>query len=296
MADLDPNVDWAGIDALLNQIRTLYPNMAWMLNVPELADVLIRGGLEKWDDGRITAAIQATQWWKDRNATSRRFEELLNSDPATAEQQVSALKVQIQQFAAKNGMQISEPEAIYIARESLVKGRTDQEWQGNVLDFLMGNKGQASAPIGNRLKALAAQYAVPMSDATLQKWERDILSGMVDEQTFTAYLVEQAKSLFPGLANALDRGITVDQYVAPYREIITQELGLNPAAVDWRDPKWGSLLQKSDGKGGVSTLTTWDAIREIRSNPIYGWDRTQGAQEQATSLGRALQEKFGRAA
>lgn len=297
MAELDPNVDWGYVDNLLNQIRSLYPSLAWMLNVPELADLILKAGREEWDSGRIQAALQNTQWWKDRNQSGRAFEELLNTDPATAEQQVSSLKTQIQQFAGRNGFTISEPEAIYIARESLVKGRTQQEWQTNVLTFLTGQKGQKSGPTTTSLKALAAEYAVPMSDATLQKWANDMLTGMVDENAFRAYLIEQAKSLFPGLANALDRGITVNQYVQPYAQIAAQELEINPNSIDWTDPKWSAAIHKVDPKTGVPTsMSLSDWTRELRSNPVYGFDRTVRAQEQASQLGQALLQRLGRAA
>lgn len=297
MADLDPNVDWGAVEALINQIRTQYPNMAWMLDVPDLANILIRAGTEQWDDGRVVAAIQATQWWKDRNQQARSFEEMLNTDPASAEQQVSSLATQMMQFAARNGMSLSSAQSIYIARESLVKGRTQQEWQQNLTTFLTGQAGQTSTVQAGNLKALAAQYAVPMSDATISKWAQDMMTGMVDENTFRAYLVEQAKSLFPSLSNALDRGITVQQYVQPYAQIAAQELEINPNDIDWRDMKWSSALHQIDPKtGSPVSMSLSDWTRELRTNPVYGFDTTIRAQEQAAQLGQALLQRLGRAA
>lgn len=297
MADLDPNVDWGYIENLMNNIRKIYPNLAWMLNVPELADIILKAGIENWDDGRVMAALQGTQWWKDRNANARQWEQLVNTDPGSANQQRDDLARQIRMFAGQNGMTISNEQAIYIAVESLAKGRTQGEWQQNVLDFLMGTQGQQSKTAGMNLKALAAEYAVPMSDETLKQWEQNILTGMADENTFRAYLVEQAKSLFPSLANALDRGITVRQYVAPYAEIAVQELGINPNDVDWTDPKWSAAIHRIDPKtGNPLSMSLSDWQKELRTNPIYGFDQTTRAKDQATGLGRALLERLGFAA
>lgn len=297
MAELDPNVDWQYIDNLVNTIKKLYPSLAWLLNVPEVADVLLTAGREQWDEGRITAAIQATQWWKDRNQTARNFEQLLNTDPATAEQQVAALKRDVLQWAGKNGLQISDAEALYIARDSLRLGRSVDEWQQTTLDwYKTQGRQQRSADVPG-LKAMAAQYAVPMSDATLQKWADDILMGMVDQNAFRAYLIEQAKSLFPSLSNALDRGITVQQYVQPYAELAVRELGINPNEIDWTDPKWSTAIHRVDPKTGTPTaMSLADWTRELRTNSIYGFDKTQRAQEQAAQLGQAMLERFGRAA
>lgn len=297
MADLDPNVDWGYIDNLMNHIRSIYPSLSWMLNVPELADLILKAGIENWDDGRILAALQATQWWKDRNEGARSWEQLVNTDPASANQRRDDLARQIRQFAGQAGLTITNEQAIYIAVESLAKGRTQAEWQQNVLDFLMGTQGQDAKGGGINLKALAAEYAVPLSDVTLKQWEQNILNGTADQNTFRAYLMEQAKSLFPSLANAIDRGITVRQYVAPYQEIAAQELGVNPNDIDWTDPKWSTAIHRIDPKTGQPvSLSLSDWQREIRTNPIYGFDQTTRAKDQAAGLGQAMLERLGFAA
>lgn len=293
---MDPNVDWVFVSNLINEVRTMYPRLAWMLDVPQLADILVKAGLEGWDSGRVVAAIQGTEWWKTRNASAREFARLIQTDPATGEQQVQSLKTQVLQFARQSGYQITDAEALFIARSSMDLGRTTQEWQASIVAHYGAPKTSGGSPVIDNLKALAAQYAVPMSDATLQKWSQDILTGMVDENTFRSYLIEQAKSLFPGLANALDRGITVAQYVAPYAEIAAQELGVNPMAIDWRDPKWSAAIHQIDSKGAPSAMSLADWTRELRTNSIYGFDNTMRAQEMSQQLGRALLEKLGMAA
>jgi hypothetical protein len=144
---------------------------------------------------------------------------------------------------------------------------------------------------------MAAKYAVPLSDQIVDKWSQDLATGMVDMNVYESYLREQAKSLFPGLANAIDRGITVDQYVQPYAQIAVQELGVNPAEIDWRDPKWNTAIHRIDPKTGVPTaMSLSDWTKELRTNSVYGFDQTQRAQEQAAALGQALLQRMGRAA
>lgn len=296
MAELDPNVDWGYVANLVNQIRSTYPNMAWMLDVPELADVILKAGIEQWDEGRVVAAAQATQWWKDRNAQGRAFEQLQQTDPGSANQQADALRDEMLRWAGAQGFNLTEAQAQYIARESLVKGRTPQEWQANITNWAF-SQGQSPVALGTKLNQLAAEYAVPISGETLKQWERNVLTGKADEATFTAYLQEQAKSLFPSLSNAIDRGITVRQYVAPYQEVAVQELGVNPAEIDWRDPKWSAAIHRIDPRTGdpvAMSLSDWS--KELRTNSIYGFDSTQKAQEQASQLSQALLDRFGRAA
>lgn len=293
--ELDPNVDWEAVNNLINQIRSLYPNMAWMLDIPELHDVLIKAGTEQWDEGRITAAIQATQWWKDRNASGRAFEQLQQTDPASANQQADQLKNQILAWAGAQGLKLTDAEAQFIARDSLVKGRTEQEWQASIAQHFIGQAGQQPQALAANLNQLASEYAVPLSADTLKQWEINVLSGKADQNTFKAYLMEQAKSLFPSLANAIDRGITVKQYVAPYQEIAVQELGVNPEEIDWRDPKWNTAIHRQTTNGPVAlSLSEW--TKELRTNSMYGYDSTQKAQEEASRMADALLQRLGRAA
>lgn len=277
-----------------------YPEIGALLGKPGVFDVMyqvinaeVNG--TPWSDAQITAALQATQYYKTTNQTAREFDILTATDPATTEQTAQVRKMEILAFARQAGLNVTEQEAIFMAWTSLQKGETEQQWKAGVLSnpaFLTDQM-----PATDRLQAMAADYAVPLSDRTAIKWARDILSGQVNEETFRAYLVEQAKSLFPGLSNALDRGITVSQYVAPYAEIAVQELGINGADIDWRDQKWMRAIHQIDPKTGQPTaMSISDWLKEIRTNPVYGFDQTQRAQEQATQLSQALLERFGRAA
>lgn len=297
MTYLDPNVNWDAVQGLVDNIRKLYPTMAWMLDVPELADTVIKAGTENWDEGLLLGALQNTEWWKSRTQAARAQEQLYNTDPASWTQQKNSVKTQILQFAGSNGLTLSDAEAEYIAFEAFTKGWADGEWQAQVVNYTMGQKGQSADPIGMRLEQMAGQYAVPISDGTLRQWEQNVLTGMANENTFMAYLREQAKSLYPGLANALDMGITVSQYVAPYAEVAAQELGINPASIRWSDPKWNTALHKIDPKTGVPvsmSLSEW--TRELRTNAIYGFGETTRAKELASELGTGLAQLFGRAA
>lgn len=297
MTYLDPNVNWDAVQGLVDNVRSLYPTMSWMLDVPELSGIIIQAGIENWDEGRLVSALQGTSWWQSRNQAQRAQEQLFRTDPATWEQQKGSVKTQILQFAGSNGLSLSDAEADYIAFYAYTNGWSAAEWQANVVNYTMGQKGQSAAGIGAQLKQMAGQYAIPISDGTLKQWEQNILLGTANQSTFMAYVQEQAKSLYPGLANAIDMGITVQQYVAPYAEVASQELGVNANSIVWTDPKWNVALHQIDPKTGAPvsmSLSEW--TRELRTNAIYGFAETDRAKELASQLGTGLAELFGRAA
>ena len=147
------------------------------------------------------------------------------------------------------------------------------------------------------VKQIASSYAVPIDDASAYKWALDIQSGAADQAGVTNWAKEQAKSLFPSLGAALDSGLTVDQYAAPYRSIAAQELNINPDTVQWSDPKWQAALSQIDPKTGVRTsMSLDDWTRKLRSDPVYGFDQTQGAKNQAVDFATKIGQALGRVA
>lgn len=284
------------IASMFQAAQSMYPNLAWALKVPELAQIILQAAREQWDEGRIRAAIESTQWWTSRTEAARQWEQLVNTDPAEAQRQLAVYRQQIEQWALTNGIRLSDAQLTEVTNWATALKFSQDQIAAYVATHFMG-QGVTAPVVRDQLNARAAEFAVPLSDQALAEWEQRMLLGQADMATFDSYLREQAKSLFPGLANAIERGITVRQYVEPYAQIAVQELGVNPAEIDWRDPKWSTAIHRIDPKTGepvAMSLSEW--TREVRTNPVYGWDQTQRAKEQASELGRALADLLGRAA
>ncbi len=154
---------------------------------------------------------------------------------------------------------------------------------------------RSEATAVENMKAQARQFLVPLSDATLKKWTRQITAGDVPAEGFTNYLKEQAKSLFPTLAGAIDRGITVEQYTEPYRQIAAQTLELNPEQIDFTNPVYGKALLNTDLKTGErAAMGLADFQTYLRGRPEYR--RTRQANESTAEFTNTLTEMFGRVA
>lgn len=288
----------ASFEELLQQN---HPDIAMLLNKPgvrEVAEKIVWAEVTgfPWTSQQIVAALQATEYYRTTPQEVRAWDILYITDPKTAEAQTRDTRLQIENWLSRNGIGLNEDQLRQVSNYATVFKWSETQIAQYISDtFWQGNAW--SGPAQERIKQMAAQYGVPISDETLMKWGGDFLKGAADEETFQAYLVEQAKSLYPGLSNAFDRGITLDQYVTPYREIAVQELGINGAEIDWRDPKWNAAIHRVDPKTGqAAAMSLSDWTKELRTNGVYGFDKTLRAQEQASQLSRALLEQFGRAA
>lgn len=144
------------------------------------------------------------------------------------------------------------------------------------------------------VKRAAGSYFVPMADVTAREWSKKVLSGEVPEAAFTQYLKEQAKSIFPALAGAIDAGVTVEQYADPYKQVTAQTLEISPDQINFNEPKWGRALMAIAKDGTRTSMSLYDWQNLIKTDPAYGYDNTNQARTQATQISERIAQTFGK--
>jgi hypothetical protein len=277
--------------------RETYGYLSYFLDDPEIGSFLKSAAEKGWSKEVMQGELFKTQWWQKQSETTRNWLALSKTDPATAEFQITQRTADLTNKASVLGIGLTPDRARQIATDSLRYGWNDTQLQtalANEINFA-GVQVGGIATLMQGLTEASKDYLIPISTPTLQSWTKQIIGGTQTEENFKAYLVTQAKSLFPYLANALDTGMSVRQYVDPYVQMAAKTLELNPADIDLTQAKWLAPLQRVDpatGQRGVMSLSDWD--REMRMNPTYGYDRTQGARDQAASLSADLARMFGR--
>lgn len=140
----------------------------------------------------------------------------------------------------------------------------------------------------------ARAYLIPMDEHTARVWASRLASGLITPDDYKNYLKEQGKSLFPGMAAAIDSGVTPETYVQPYKTLAAQTLEIPPESVNFLTPKWGKALFQVDPKTGARTsMSLADWQNTLRSDPMYGFDRTEQARTTAADLTTQLGHEFG---
>lgn len=277
--------------------RETYGYLAYFLDDPEIGAFLHQAAEKGWSKEVMQGELFKTQWWQKQAETTRNWLVLQKTDPATAEWQIANKTQELTNRASVLGIGLTPDRARQIATDALRYGWTDTQLQtalASEINFAGLQVGGVRGLMQDLTQA-TTDYLVPISDPTLQSWTKQIIGGTQTEENFRTYLIDQAKSLFPYLANALDTGLSVRQYVDPYVQMAAKTLELNPADIDLTQAKWLAPLQRVDpqtGERGVMSLSDWD--REMRMNPTYGYDRTQGARDQAAQIASDLSRMFGR--
>lgn len=284
--------------AIDQAVQSNYANLEWAMNIPDVGNILRQAAAEHWDQARIEGAISQTAWWKSTSAASRQWQEVQANDPATATATRASLMTSAQDLAQNyeaSGLDLNN-----IVDTVLKTGGSSSDLAAMIRSqsgYYARQKGEQTAARASGLystvETLAQDYAIPMDANTIWKWAvyatggRGI--GAVED-----YMKEQAKSRFPSLGGAIDQGVTVKQYVAPYIQDAVSELGINPAEFNLQQAKWSHPLEQVDPTTGNKVpMSRMQWIRTLRTDPMYGYDTTTQGVDQAAQLTTQLANKFG---
>lgn len=275
-----------------------YPGYRAFITQPGIAEILIQAAENGWTPDVLAAHIQDTPYWKNTTDAQRHWDLLKATDPATAQQTWSNGWNHLMQLRRKLGVQLTDPEFQVIATQAINGGWTDDISTTAMLGVNNGGPLPAGGDLGaaiTQIKGLASDYGVNVSDLNIMDKARKLLTGGLDPQGLADGMRGIAISQYgnnTSLVDALNRGDTVKQYADPYIQLAVNELGVNPATVDFSKPKWNAFLTAVDPKTGEGmNLQQWTA--KIRTDPTYGYNKTSGAADQAAQLTDALAKEFG---
>lgn len=144
--------------------------------------------------------------------------------------------------------------------------------------------------------AQAKQYGQTVSFQEAARQVDRVVRGEIAPDALTEELRMQAKNLFGWdtfIGKQIDAGATVEGLFEPIRNAAAQVLGVNPASVDISDPKWRSLLQFPDGKGGIKMASDFELQQKLRLDPTYGFSGMQTGRDSAYAATQAVEQAFG---
>lgn len=282
----------------LSYIRENYGFLAGFLAIPEIKTVLLNAAKGSWTPAKLQGAVYGTKWWKTTAEVTRNWTALQSTDPASAKKRIEDTMRQIRTLATGQGVRLDQKQLLAYATQVNKYGWSEQQVAQGVASQFNYNpdkaaSGQAALTV-DKLKGIASQYLIPVSDATVQKWTRDVIGGQIDADSFVGWAQQQAKSRWPGLADAIDRGVTPEQYTDTYKQTIAQVLETDPDQINLMDAKWSKVIDQVDPKTGARTaMSLSDAATFARKQPEFA--KTAQAKQQSAELTSFLGDLFGRA-
>lgn len=283
--------------SLQQYVANNYGDDAWMLSNPELLGVISAAAVNGWDQARVDGALEQTNWWKQNGQAIRQWQQLQATDPASAQQQVAQAKNSVLDEANNLGVAMTDDQLTNMATMSQM-----YQWNSDTLKQAIASQYQSTATptsgtaasFADQAQQLVGEYMVPVSKQAIQQWTANAVKGTADQNGFEDYLRGQAANLYPFMDKALEQGMTPKDWFSPYTSVAQSTLGISADQVDWTNPKWTNALTQMNPDGTRTPVNTTDFTRTLMSDPSFGYQNTQNAQDAAYSMANTILTTFGK--
>ena len=249
-----------------------------------------------WSADKFQAKLRNTEWWKKNSDTMRKAQMEKQTDPATYNAKVSAVKVQVQQLAAEMGAAIP-PNKLNKVVEQVITTGLDEAGLRNVLggyiqfqkngSTLNGEAGQYE----NMIRQFAYTNGVSLDKQAIKNQAQLIARGMATEQDFKNQITNQAISLYPGYTQQLQAGQTMMDIASPYMQTMAEDLEIPYTKISLTDPLIKRALNGVNSQGKPVGLDQTQFQQLIRNDPR--WRQTKGAQDGAMATGLKVLKDMG---
>lgn len=249
-----------------------------------------------WSPEKFQAKLRDTKWWKTNSDTMRKAAAEKQTDPATWNAKMSAVKVQVQQLAAEMGAAIPASKLGKIT-EQVLKTGLDEAGLRNILGqyvTFQKNAGTLNGEAGQYEQAIrefAYNNGVSLDKQTIKNQAQLVVRGMATEQDFQSQIVNQASSMYPGYTAQLQAGQTLMDIASPYIQTMAESLDVPVASIKLTDPVIKRALNGTDQAGKPVGMDQTSFQNLLRSDPR--WGRTNTAQDQVMTAGLRVLKDMG---
>lgn len=313
------------LDTLLEKTEFWYDLPDYIFKtVPKLGELLVKAVDEGWDDDKFLAQAKLTTWWQQNSAPIRtriiaraKFNELnaAGQDASKTEyaMDTATIKRSVQARARQMGANLDENAinqvvsriydgflendtvaidsfiAPYIGKVSSIVGTglgiQPQGYSGQALQNYQALQAVAKAnglSVKDILPRLSVLPGQNLDDVVLQKLatgELDINRLAQDARMIAA---QGTPDYVKGL---LQQGYDLEQIYAPYKNVMSQILELNPDEIDLNDATLRSAI------GQDREMNVFDFKKALRKDSR--WQYTEGAREEVANSVLGVLRDFG---
>lgn len=266
-------------------VRQKYPHLAYLLDNPEVKDVLLRATQGGWDQATLQGELWKTSWWQTTSNATRLWDQKFAQDNATAMMEWDQRSVVVANLAAQMGLTLTDGDAKWYAGRVLREGWSDEQLK-RTFGQLVRQNGVGPGTVTEQaaaLKALARRYLSPMQDSTALEYAARIAEGSLTRDGVESMIRNEAKNRFSWLAPQIDSGLTPSDLFSGTRNAVANTLEIDPNTIDFNNPQWSVLADPIMGPDGVPrSMTYTEALRWARKQG--GWRLTDNANKEAANI------------
>lgn len=276
-------------------VRENLPQLAYLLDVdPQVRQILLDAAKGGWPMSRTEGALWKTDWYQKQSLITREWDEKFHNDPATAMALWDQRSVVVGNMAAQMGFTLPEADVKWVAGRVLREGWSDEQLK-RFLGKLARQGGIGPGQVTEqaaKLKAMARNYMNVMTEGQAQEYAIRIAEGTMTSEAVESMMRNDAKARFSWLAPQIDAGLSPMDLFGQTRNVVAQELEIDPNQIDLQDPKWAELTQGVIGEDRQLRSMNYSEIgRWARQRPE--WRFTDNANKKAADLELNLLKTLG---
>jgi hypothetical protein len=244
--------------------------------------------------GKALEELYKTKYYTTLNSTVKSRMKQRLEQPDVYKDSVDKYKVSARKRLVDSGVKINMTDFDALATQAYERGLDD-----NQFDELIKFSGKITGFGGNiigdtsSLKNYANSFGVSkyLGQAYWDQKSKDLFTGTTTVDDIQDEIRRTAASAFPGYADQINNGISVDSIASAYKGAMANILERDPDSITFEDPTLRQALQAigPDGKPVVKPL--WQFERELRSKPE--WEYTNNARDTIDSLSLKVLRDWG---
>lgn len=291
-------------DAQIDEyVRVHYPTYAWAFADPVIGKILRDAARAKTDPAEVESQIENTDWWKNTTITARQWQQLNQTDPATAKVKLQDKINEIANLNTEAQLGLSDQQIAWEANASLNLGWPDATLRQQLIKTAqmrpgwqqtLGGAGSLQAT-ADQVRQIAAQYLMPIGADQAQLTATDIWSGKTTLDTvrgnYGAMATQAYGATNPQFADAISRGITPRAFIDPQIQMVASQLEMGADQIDPLDPRWSKIINYDNGNGQLRMMTVPEAGLFARQQPEF--KTTQQANDKADARIAGLLQTMG---
>ncbi|MDP9820483.1 hypothetical protein [Nocardioides massiliensis] len=274
--------------------------LGFLQSDPELMKLFRQATRNNWAPDRFVAKLRSTDWFKKNSANVRNAIIQKTSDPATYKANVNQMFATVrdtwQSMFGSAGM--NRKQMMAWSETAVTMGWTQAQLMDNMskgVNFKQlltkKNLGGTAAESERQIAQLAEAYGLKLGPQWRAAQVKRLVAGNDTLEGVTNRVRELAKQQYQAFSTQIDAGMTIQELVDPYRQMLAERLELSPSAVGLDDKLLRSVLSARDDKGRPTTISLGDFEDAIRND--NRWQYTDNAREEMASLTAGLLRDMG---
>ena len=271
-------------------IREQFPAKAWLLDLdrtkyPQLFKVLSTAIAEesyKTPEGkaRFEAQLEGTEFYKEISQSKQL---------KVIQSLVGTLGFQGTDFTKFVSDSINFGYQGEVLKQKVYEQVFAKDDAGNYINPTALERTKKSADYISTQNIAKAFFNTNPSDSDVE----NVLTGKILSADYERQQREFAKTRYGHLSNLLDQGMTLESIASAYKTTASRLLELNPNAIDMSTGAFEQAVTfGEEGKKRLMTNSEWEKL--LRTDPQYGWEKTNNAKDEARSLSANIAQAFGR--